>query len=127
MFRHSIASTLFLLALPTAGLAQRPPAFDAPRAWGVNDEAGPLPYELVIEAWYPDFTLGVIVFFDACIDTTTNRKVAEGRVCVPMNGDGTTLYSYSSDSQLWSRWVWAGDHYDKVGGSPAVRSYWPLR
>lgn len=127
MLKNVLAPLGLLLALPSFAVAQRPPALNGPAAWVIHNEAGPMVYEIVIAGWYPDFALGMIVYLTDTIDTTTGKVVGHGINYVPMEGDGTTTYSWSDDSGLWSRWVWAGDHYNKVGGSPAVRSYWPRR
>ena len=127
MIPKTLASVCLLFALPTVAVAQRPPLLTEPRAWVVHNERGPMPYEIEITFGYPDLLLGCWVYWNRCKDTNTQEVVSEGVTYAPMDGNGATLHSWSSDSQLWSRWVWNRDHYDKVGGSEHVRSYWPAR
>lgn len=87
----------------------------------------PLEKKIQIQYAYPDLILGCWVYVDRCVDANTREVVSDGVTFAPMDGNGTTLYSWSSDSEMWSRWVWSADHYDEVGGSEHVRSYWPAR
>lgn len=127
MNRLTLAAHAFLLALPAAALAQNPPAIQDPRAWSVHDQNGPTTYEIRVDIYYPDFVLGHWVYVTTSVDTSTGRDVGGGVVLVPIDGDGKTCHAWSDDSGLWSRWVWDRNHYDKVGGSPATRSYHPAR
>jgi len=117
---------LLLSVLPAYGLAQGPPARPTdPSHFEVHKEENRLtPFDITVQFLFIDLS-GNHLYITTVTDRDQDVVVGQGLMIAPM-GVTEILHYYSGDSGLWSNWVWQGTRYDKVGGSPAVRSYLPI-
>jgi hypothetical protein len=123
--RFAAAFLLFFCA--SAAVAQdEPPPVDGPSHWEVHDENGPKNFDITVRLGFVD-QFGFRYFLTQCRRAGTGELLASGILIEPPAGARGVCQSWSDDSELWSEWHWDGDNYDKVGGSPAVRSYHPAQ
>ncbi|MCB9885912.1 MAG: hypothetical protein H6838_10485 [Planctomycetes bacterium] len=125
MLKHVLALLLPILGISATLTAQnQPPAVDSCN-WQVHDQNGPIQYEIIVILAYTD-ALGIKYYVTGVKDQTNNEIVSNGYI-VEFPGNTRVLSAYSGDSQMWMEWHWNVNHYDKVGGTAAIRSYYPMR
>jgi hypothetical protein len=93
----------------------------APSRWDVHNEDGPMDLHIEVTLVYVDPSTFTFYYTSVCKSSRTFMPLSSGYIVQSEEG----CYAYSDDSGLWSEWVWRTDHYDKQGGSPAIRSYYP--
>lgn len=121
--KQSILAVVFFLFAASAASAQEPSdtpevPLSAPAHWEIHDQNGPIGVNLYVLASYE----GVHVFMFA--GEIRGQEIWGEGVASHQSGGGYSVWS--SDSGNETQWVWDGDHYDKVGGTSAIREFHPV-
>ena len=103
-----------------------PPALDSCN-WQIHNGSNqPMGYHVEFEL-VGISPLGSKIYTFRVIETRTGEDTGiYGAASTKPNGFGYALDVWSSDSGNTYGWQWDGNHYDKVGGTSAVRSYHPM-
>jgi len=125
MLARLISAALLLSFLPTTLMAQDGPPAPESVTWEIHDENGSMGLQFEVALAFVD-QYGFCYYLTAHWDEATESYVEDGYLIKPP-GDGSLLAAYSFDSKLWYQWQWNSDHYDKVGGTTAIRSYYPVK
>lgn len=134
MFQRTLSVILFVLLSsfvaaqsPTPPTpVQGPPLMDSCK-WEIrdgNDE--PIGYHAEYEIVGFDPWTGAVEYRFRVFNTRTGEDTGGYGYAYDPGFGGYVLDVWSSDSGLNYEMHWDGDHYDKVGGSSAVRSYHPM-
>lgn len=110
-------------AIPSAATtAGPPPKLDAPNHWDVYNESGKM--DLRIDVVYVGND-GISDVYYTTMTGTINGQPFTSWAMAYDETEGQTLRVYNGDSHRWTMWEWDIDHYDKIGGTSAKRSYYP--
>ncbi len=131
MHRSIILSVFALSLMVSVGAAQvqtpptttPPPYLDDPEYWAIHGPNGDLGFEIRAEYLYSDGLADV--YYLVITGEVNGRPYSSWGIAVD-GLDGQVLNVYTADSQNWVEWHWDADHYDKVGGTAAQRSYHPV-
>ena len=131
MHRSIILSVFALLLLASVGAAQvqtpptatPPPYLDDPEYWAIHGPNGDLGFELRAEYLFSDGSADL--YFLEITGEVNGKPYYSWGIAVD-GSDGHILDVYSADSGNWVELHWDADHYDKVGGTSAPRSYHPV-
>lgn len=110
---------------PAPAPAPAPPYLDEPDHWQIHDEIGSTRMKIVAEYVGTDDD-GTDVY-ELTITGTSREGHPISSWAVAYDWDnGENIQVYNGDSELWTTWVWRGDHYEKLGGTQHKRSYHPV-
>jgi hypothetical protein len=127
MFRKLLLAFAFLIPVSLAAAQsendQPPPLLDAPDHWQVHDANGAM--DLRMDVMFLCSVNGED-YYDIAVTGTINGQPYSSWAIAIDRGTGEVLDVYNGDSETWTEWHWNGDHYDKVGGTPNRRSYYPV-
>lgn len=129
MIHRLLAAAFFLFAAP-AVLAQvppeptEPPLLDQPDHWDIHGPNGALGFEIRAEFLFRDGN--VDVYYLEITGEIGGQPYTNWALAFDGFFDDGVIDVYNNDSKLWTEWHWDVDHYLKVGGTSAVRTYHPV-
>jgi hypothetical protein len=100
-----------------------PPYLDGPSYWKIHNESGAMELRIDVQFVGND---GISDVYDLTITGTINGQPYSSWAVAYDSTNGQVLNVYNGDSGLFTEWVWKEDHYEKRGGTPSRRAYYPV-
>lgn len=123
MVQKLLLAFAFLFSIGATPAQDGPPYLDTPEHWQVHNANGAMDLEMRAELVSSDGSLDV---YYLTVTGTVNGQPYESWAIAMDATDGQSLSVYNGDSEQWVEWRWNDDHYDKIGGTAARRSFYPV-